>query len=264
MKKGIFVICVCMALTCRAQFSVYDYMKPAAFTNSAGEVTVYRLGAPQFPEKGKKYPMILFLHGSGECGTNNFKQITVGLPKLFEGVMKRPEPFIIVAPQCDGTNTWVKTLAFDSDYAAPPEPTKALKAALDICDDLIRNRQADPDRFYITGLSLGGFGTWDAIQREPNKFAAAAPICGGGDVRRLAGMDKLPLWIAHGDADKNVPVECSRRMVTAIHDAGNKELVYMEYKDAGHVVWDRVYGDPNFLEWFLTRTRAKKPWWKFW
>lgn len=247
-----------------AQFAPHEMLKPAAYTNGAGKVIAYRLSAPQFPEPGKKYAMILFLHGSGECGTDNLRQTRVGLPALLKELVKRPEQVIVAAPQCRVSNAWVKRVSFSADYSAPPEPTLALKWAMEICDDLIRNRQADPDRFYITGLSLGGFGTWDAARRWPGRFAAAAPICGGGDVRKPAGMKRLPIWVAHGDADKNVPPECSRRMVQALRQAGNGRVVYKRYGGAGHNVWDRTYSDPEFLTWLLSQNRAKKPWWRFW
>ena len=253
-----------LALPAFAQFSVEDALKPFVYTNETGETFAYRLSAPQFPEAGKKYPLILFLHGSGQCGTDNLKQITVGLPTLMRSLLKRPEPVIVVAPQCQSGNWWVKRLAMNPDYAASKEPTASLEVALELCRDLVAKRQADPERLYITGLSLGGFGTWDAIQREPELFAAAVPVCGGGDIRRVQEIKRLPVWVYHGSSDKNVPVDCSRRMVVLLKQIGDRRIRYTEVEGAGHNVWDQAYASDEVLEWLLRQTRAPQPWWRFW
>lgn len=253
-----------LALPAGAQFTVDEALKPYVYTNAVGETFPYRLSAPQFPESGKKYPLILFLHGSGECGTDNLRQITVGLPALMATLLKRPEPVMVLAPQCQNGNGWVKRLAMKPDYAAAKEPTPALDVVFELCRHLVDARQADPDRIYITGLSLGGFGTWDAIQRQPQLFAAAVPICGGGDLRRVQEIKRLPLWVFHGANDKNVPVECSRRMVVLLKQIGNRRVRYTEYKDAEHNVWDQTYANPEVLDWLFRQTRAPQPWWKFW
>jgi len=258
------VLFLFLAVTARAQFSAEEMLKPQVYTNAAGETFAYRLSAPQFPAAGKKYPLILFLHGSGECGTDNQKQVKVGVPALIDSLIKRPEPAIVVATQCQAGNGWVRRLAMGEDYAAAREPMPSLEVALEICRHLVAERQADPDRLYITGLSLGGFGTWDAIQREPALFAAAIPICGGGDIRRVQPIKRLPIWVFHGRDDKNVAVACSRRMVEALKLAGNRKVRYTEYEGADHNVWDRTYANPEVLDWLFRQTRAEKPWWKFW
>jgi len=254
------------AAAAHAQFTADEMIQPCAYTNAAGEIVRYRLAAPQFPDAGRKYPLILFLHGSGECGTDNQKQVKVGLPALVGTLLRRKaaEPVLLVAPQCTMTNGWVRRLAMHESFTADPGHAPALAQALELVRHLVAERQADPDRLYITGLSYGGFGTWDAIQREPELFAAAIPICGGGDVRRVGALRRLPIWVFHGSADKNVPVACSRRMVEALKRSGNRKVRYTEYEEAGHAVWDRVYGDDEVLAWLLQQTRARKPWWKFW
>ena len=260
----IFVACCLLALPVAAQFTPDQMMKPYAYTNDAGEVFMCRVSAPQFPAEGRKYPLILFLHGSGECGTDNQKQVKVGVPALLETLLKQQEPVIVVAPQCQAGNWWVKSLAMSEGYAASKEPAPSLEVALELCRHFVEARQADPDRLYITGLSLGGFGTWDAIQRNPELFAAAVPICGGGDVRMLRGLKSLPIWVFHAREDKNVSVECSRRMVAQLKALGSKKVLYTEYETGGHNSWDRAYKDRKMVEWLLKQTRAKPPWWKFW
>ena len=190
----------------------------------------------------------------------------MGLPALVSTLLRRKvaEPVLLVAPQCTMTNGWVRRLAMHETFTSDPRHAPALAQALELVRHLVAVRQADPDRLYITGLSFGGFGTWDAIQREPELFAAAIPVCGGGDVRRVRALRRLPIWTFHGSADPNVPVACSRRMVDALKQAGSRRVRYTEYEGAGHAVWDRVYGDDEVLAWLLRQTRARKPWWKFW
>ena len=262
----LLIIGLLLAATARAQFSAEDMLQPCVYTNAAGETFAYRLSVPQFPVAGKKYPVILFLHGSGECGTDNLKHIKVGLPVLMNTLLKRPkpEPVIVVAPQCQSSNWWVKGLAMREDYAAAREPTPSLAVALELVRHLVVEAQGDPDRLYITGLSLGGFGTWDAIQRDPSLFAAAIPVCGGGDLRRVRGIKRLPIWAFHGRDDKHVAVACSRRMVMALKKIGNRKVRYTEYEGADHNVWDRTYANPEVIEWLLRQTRVEKPWWKVW
>ena len=247
-----------------AQFTVEEMLKPYVYTNETGETFAYRMSAPQFPEPGKVYPLILFLHGSGECGTDNLKQIKAGLPALMATLLKRPEPVIVVAPQCQNGNWWVKQLARDESYAMPKEPAPSLEVALELCRHVVATRQADTNRLYITGLSLGGFCTWDAIQRAPCYFAAAIPICGGGDIRRVQELKRLPIWIFHGTEDKNVAVACSRRMAEALKLAGNRKVHYTEYEKGEHNVWDSTYSNPEVIDWVLLQNRSVKPWWRFW
>lgn len=263
MKVGI-VFLLLLATTVRAQFTVEEMLKPYVYTNEMGETFAYRMSVPQFPVTGKEYPLILFLHGSGECGVDNLKQIQVGLPALMATLLKRPEPVIVVAPQCQQENGWVKQVSRDESYAMPKEPAASLEVALEVCRHVVATQPADTNRLYITGLSLGGFGTWDAIQREPDYFAAAIPICGGGDIRRVQGIRKLPIWVFHGTADANVAVACSRRMVEALKLAGNRKVRYTEYENATHNVWDSTYSNPEVVDWLLQQRRMDKPRWRFW
>ncbi len=147
-----------------------------------------------------------------------------------------------------------------------PEVASSLEDALALCQHLIETAGADADRFYITGLSLGGFGTWDALQRYPERFAAAVPICGGGDLHLAKKMAHVPVWVFHGQDDKNVHPDCSRRMVDALRRAGAKGARYTEYPRVAHNCWDAAYSTPQLVPWMLEqrRTTQKRPWWKFW
>ncbi len=258
------VLFLVLAAPALAQFSMEDMLKPCVYTNETGETFPYRMSAPQFPEAGKRYPLILFLHGSGECGTDNRRQLRIGLPALMGTLMKQPERVIVIAPQCQPGNWWVRRVTFGPDYAQTREPSGAMEVALALCRAAVASGLADSNRLYITGLSLGGFGVWDAVQREPTLFAAAAPLCGNGDIRRVRDIKGLPIWVFHGSEDKNVPVACSRRLVEALRQAGNRSVRYTEYEKAAHDIWKRAYADPELIDWLLKQNRAKKPWWRFW
>lgn len=261
----LFFLLLFSAFMVRGQFAPHEMFHAASYTNAKGRVVAYQVSAPQFPRPEKKYPILLFLHGSGECGTNNHQQLRQGIPALMKGLVKRDEPTIVIAPQCRISNMWVRRVSMADTYAAEANPTLALRDALEICEEWIRERHADPNRFYIAGLSLGAFGVWDAIQRTPEKFAAAVAICGNGDIRKMPkGLKKLPIWVAHGRIDKNVPVACSRRMVETLRQKGNNRVVYVEYEQAGHDIWNRVLADTNLQAWLFEQSREKKPWWKFW
>ena len=180
---------------------------------------------------------MMFLHGGGEKGTDLDRVLVHGPPKLAsEG---KDFPFIIISPQCPPNSRW-------------NEITEELAA---LCDFIIEKYDVDSIRTYITGLSMGGAGTWAMIQRYPNRFAAAAPICGGGD-RSLARrkLKDLPIWVFHGAKDNTVPLERSQEMVDAIGKAGNPNIEFTIYPDAGHDSWTETYDNPELYDWFLKHT----------
>jgi len=261
--KQIIVYCFLCALPALAQFKPDETMKPYAYTNETGEVFTCRVSYPQFPAQGKKYPLVLFLHGSNQCGTDNYKQITSGFVSFMSSLLKQREQVIVIVPQCQMGNWWVTRLAMTNTYSMSKEIAPALDVALELCQHFMTDKQGDPDRFYITGFSLGGFGTWDAIQRHPELFAAAVPICAGGDEKLARNMKSVPVWVFHGAEDQNVSVDCSRRMVKALRKVGGN-VEYTEYPKAGHNVWDKAYSDKHLIAWMLKQSRKKEPWWKFW
>ena len=253
------------ALPAMAQFTVEEQMRFCSYTNDFGEVFKWRMKSPQYPVKNRKYPLIVFLHGSGECGTDNKRHIRVGLPKLLNSLRVLNEQAIVMALQCQRGNWWVKRLAMQPSYRMAKDPMPSMEVLMELIDHVKATKPVDPDRVYITGLSLGGFGTWEAIMRYPDVFAAAVPICGGGDLHEVKKLEKMPVWVFHGDKDKNVSVECARRMVKAMRDAGCRELFYTEYPGVKHNSWNRAYSDQQMIAWLLEQKRqTKKPWWKFW
>jgi predicted peptidase len=202
----------------------------------------YRLLRPQTVVTGMRYPLILFLHGAGERGDDNRKQLAY-LPRwMAEPAMRKRHPCFVVAPQCRMDERWA-----DVSWADEKSTPQAAEPTTDL-------RAVDPDRVYLTGLSMGGFGTWDLAARMPDRFAAFLPICGGGDERMAATFAKRPLWCFHGDTDTAVPVQRSRDMIAALKAAGGRPK-YSELKGVGHDSWTTAYRDPAVIDWLFEQRR---------
>jgi predicted peptidase len=196
----------------------------------------YLLYLPPKYEKGdEKWPLVVFLHGAGETG-NDLKMVKKhGPPKLAE---KKDFPFILISPQAS-TRGW------------NPEAVNGL------IDDVMANYRVDPDRVYLTGLSMGGYGTWALAAAYPDKFAAAVPICGGGNPSAASKLKDLPLWVFHGAKDTTVNPAQSKTMVDAVKKAGGNVKCTI-YPEAGHDSWTEAYNDPELYKWLLSQRRGKK------
>jgi predicted peptidase len=187
-----------------------------------------------YGEKGKKWPLVMYLHGAGERGDNLEKVKGNGWPLLIE--QSKKFKFIIVAPQCPEGQWWTAK-------------TETLMALL---DDIESNYDVDKDRVYLTGLSMGGFGSWMLGSCHPDRFAAIAPICGGGDsLFAREDLKRVPIWAFHGAKDDVVPVERSKEMVDAVNAAGGNAKLTI-YPEAKHDSWTQTYKNPALYEWFLS------------
>ncbi len=260
MKRWILLLTVMTtAFLAQAQFSIAEVFTAETITNAAGEKLPARVWH-RYQKKDLPVPVVVLLHGSGECGQDNAKQLAP-FKSLHTTVLIDDElpPAMYIIPQCTQRNAWVRSIAFKPDYRQPRYPAPALRTVKEHLDKLVADKIADPERLYITGLSLGGFGTWDAIQRWPDTFAAAIPICGGGSIEEAPVQCAMTtnIWIFHGDADTSVPVDCSRRMVAALSQAGYTPK-YTEYPKAGHNIWGRVLGDSATLRWLFRQRKGKK------
>lgn len=196
----------------------------------------YLLFLPEGYEKSKeRWPLMLFLHGAGESGTNLAKVKTHGPPKLVE--TKPDFPFILVSPQSQGRG-WT------------PDALNAL------LDQVIREYRVDKDRVYLTGLSMGGYGTWTLAAAHPQKFAAIVTICGGGNPADAPKLANLPVWVFHGAKDPTVPLQRSKEMVEAIQAAGGN-VKFTVYPEAGHDSWTETYNNPELYTWLLAQKRPR-------
>lgn len=246
------------AVPLQAQFSIQEMFVPAAITNHMNETMPVRVWR-NYKKRDLPVPVLVMLHGSGECGQENAKQLPPFAPIHRQALIDDDiPPALYLVPQCTQRNAWVRTIAFKEDYRAPRYPAPALRTVKEYLDQLVAEGIADPDRIYIVGLSLGGFGTWDAIQRWPNYFAAAVPICSGGSLQEEQIKNALTtsVWVFHGEKDVNVPVACSRRMVAAMTKAGGSPK-YTEYPNAGHNVWTRALQDRAVIKWIFRQKRGK-------
>lgn len=189
-----------------------------------------------YGRKKQRWPLILFLHGAGERGDDLELVKKHGPPKLVE--QGKDFPFIIVSPQCPADRWW-------------PEKTDVLVALL---DQIIQEYEVDTSRIYLTGLSMGGFGAWSLATRYPKRFAAVAPICGGGAPYLADRFKDLPVWAFHGAKDNVVPLQESKRMVDAINAKGGRAKLTV-YPDAGHDSWTAAYNNQKLYEWFLEHRR---------
>lgn len=241
-----------------AEIAVNSFEAKVYKSPKGGEL-LYRQLNPLKIESGKKYPLVLFLHGAGGRGTNNVAQLTDAgfCPGLLNSVkFVETYPCFMIAPQVPETNRWVEVGWELNAHTMPEQPGAQLRMALELVKQCAAELPVDTSRLYITGISMGGFGTWDAIQREPDLFAAAAPICGGGDTAQAAKLTGIPIWEWHGDQDTAVKTQRSRDMIAAIQKAGGNPI-YSELKGVGHGSWDVAYRDPRLWNWMFQQKKSQ-------
>ena len=226
------------------------------FDGSAGEKLQYRLMSPGKVDPDTKYPIVLFLHGAGERGDDNQAQLVHGMREFATADRRQKFPCYVIAPQCPQNKKWVE-VPWDADHHEQPDlPSDSLRLTHELIERLSKELPIDTDRIYITGLSMGGFGTFDAIARWPDFFAAAAPICGGGDstAEIVARYRHVPIWVFHGDRDLVVSPQRSRDMVEALKKAGGKPK-YSELMDTGHDSWNAAYSNNELFVWMFAEFR---------
>ena len=212
------------------------------FKDSGGTEHKYVLFVPHDYKKDKPTPTILFLHGAGETKSKNGKgqmPVEVGIGPA---IKKREKtfPFITIIPQAP-VRGW-------------QNGGESAKMALGILAAVEKEYSVDSKRTYLTGLSMGGFGTWSLAFHHPEKWAAIVPICGGGDPKGAEKIKDIPCWCFHGDGDTAVKVELSRSMIEALKKAGGSPK-YDEYKGVGHNSWDKAYGTDELYEWMLKQSK---------
>lgn len=227
------------------------------FRDTDNMVTLpYRLYLPADYSADKKYSFLLFLHGAGErgYGDNHFENV-----KIINHIMNDPEAsqkFIIVAPQCANGKQWVDTPWVNGSYNQDNIPMSTyLTSTYNLIRSLEDKYAIDESRMYITGYSMGGYGTWDMITRYPDMFAAAIPICGAGDPTKAELIKDMPIWAFHSAGDITVPSSGSREMVAAIEDAGGSSIKYTEFSDDAHDAWTRAYTNEELYTWLYAQSK---------
>ncbi len=228
--------------------------RPHVFAGADGGQLPYRILEPPTIEPGKKYPLVLFLHGAGERGDDNRSQLKHGAADFARKDRREANPAFVVFPQCPNDFRWV-----ESDWglptgqgAMPREPSVTMALVRQLLDELLKNPAVDRDRVYVTGLSMGGQGSWFAAATWPETFAAMLEVCGGSDPGWAVRYDGVPIWAFHGQKDTVVPISRGREMIKALAEAGHHpELRYVEYPGVGHDSWSQTYRRDDVYEWLF-------------
>ncbi|HMF14489.1 MAG TPA: prolyl oligopeptidase family serine peptidase [Gemmataceae bacterium] len=248
---AVTALCIFAGLA-RAQANGWeDMLEKRTYKDKDDKTLPYRLLKPDNYDAKEKYPLVLFLHGAGECGTDNKAQLKNSVVEFTKAENRKKHPCFLAVPQCPSTRVgW-------SDFRSKTpgkQPSDAARLALEIVAALQKEFSIDANRLYITGLSMGGYGTWDIITRHPDSFAAAVPVCGGGDSSQAEKIAKIPIWAFHGGKDPVVPPARSKEMIEAIKKAGG-EAKYTEYPDVGHNSWVKAYQDTDMMAWLFAQKR---------
>ena len=234
----------CLPLPVRAADAIAPGFQNRVYVDAQKQERKYVLFVPLKMDAAKRPPLLLFLHGAGERGDNGIDQIMVGLgPALWK--QKGSFPFVTIFPQCHTNSNWQVDSA-------------DTQAALAILRQVEAEFKTDPDRVYITGLSMGGSGSWSIAAKHPDLAAAIVPMCGRGDLadaKKLADAH-VPVWNFCGDKDRDATVQFSRQMQEALKGVG-ADSRYTEYPGVGHNCWDNAYGTPELFTWLLEKSRAK-------
>ncbi|MEL6252106.1 MAG: prolyl oligopeptidase family serine peptidase [Bacteroidota bacterium] len=249
---------ILLSLMFSAHFSMaqlYDLFKAETYKDGGGNQLLYRFLQPDEMAEGEKYPLIIFLHGAGERGDNNRAQLVHVMKRFVSRDMRSKYPTFIMAPQCPKEKGWAN-LERGMNLSMKENPTDEGRMIMEVLEEILENYPIDPNRVYIGGLSMGGFGTWDLLARHPEKFAAAFPICGGGDVAQAEKYVGIPIWCFHGADDGVVPAELSRMMIKAIKEKGGNPI-YTEFEGTGHDSWNPAFDQNPFVYDWLFSQRKK-------
>jgi len=252
MKKIQFQTLLTMLLLCLLM--QYGYSQDALrfsyqnYIGDNGDTLLYRQLLPD-SDPYRKYPLVIFLHGSGERGDDNEAQLQWGVMNFATDRNMMLHPALVIAPQCPERMAWSNFSRGDV-LKLDPVPSKPMELLIGLIHKLVNSMPIDSTRIYITGLSMGGYGTYDAIERYPNLFAAAVPVCGGGDVSRAEEIAHIPIWIFHGANDPAVSTRYDHAMLEALTKAGARPG-FTQYPEVGHFSWIQAYSDPLMMEWLF-------------
>ena len=232
------------------------FFEARTYVAQDGTELAYRLYVPYGYDSTKEYPVVVFMHGAGERGNDNLGNMK-HLPLKWFSIEDSPYwDCIVVAPQCPNGQQWVDTPWADGGYRVENVPeSNEMRAAMEIIDMVEASYPTDLDRYYVAGLSMGGFATWDMIMRYPERFAAAVPICGGGDYTQAYKLVDMPIYTLHGTKDYDVPMSGTKEMVVALEMLGSTVINYEELKGYAHNVWGYAGDKPEIWLWLLEQTR---------
>ncbi len=225
-----------------------------------GKTLPYRILLPKNYQAKKKYPLVLFLHGSGERGNDNEAQLTHGATLFLQDEVREKYPAIVIFPQCAPNSTWAR-LEVRGDFPnrefvfyEDGVPSNDMLLLEGLLKQVRKDYKIDKKRMYVGGLSMGGFGTFELVRRNPKLFAAAFPICGGANPKISDKMKKLDWWVFHGEADLVVPEKYSAKMVAAMKEL-SINVKYTAYPGVEHNSWDNAFAEPDLLPWLFSKSK---------
>jgi len=253
MKQTITLI---ILLTTFSQISAQrQYFEKNSF-NTGGHQLPYRIAFPEDynADDTTEYPIILFLHGAGERGDDNEIQLTHVDVVFGSDDFRTNYPCFVLIPQCPVGKKWVEVDWGLMSHTMPQTMSISLKLTMALLLRTMHQYNIDTNRVYVTGLSMGGYGTWDIIARFPKIFAAAIPICGGGDENTAPQIANIPIWAFHGGRDRVVPVSRTQNMIDAILAQGGSPK-YTEFPDLGHLSWNAAYTTDGLWEWLFSNSK---------
>jgi predicted peptidase len=264
MKNHFLLVLLCAAFTYPARSQEFAAYQKKIFSRD-GDTLPYRILYPAHYDPHKNYPLIIFLHGSGQRGHDNENQLIHGGHFFLEDSLRNQFPSIVIFPQCAANTGWSYFgFVFDTvkrtvnlSFTFQKKPGKYALLVKELADSLVTAGLINTRQMYIGGLSLGGFGTYDFIERYPGYFAAAFPICGGGDTSRaptIAG--RTAVWIFHGSADPLVNVRYAQQYFRSLKRA-NADVKYTEYPGVKHNSWDNAFNEPGLMEWLFSKKSGK-------
>ena len=218
----------------------------------------YRILKPLNYDPNKQYPVHLFLHGSGERGKDNSSQLTHGGSLFLKKENREKYNSWVIFPQCSKNDRWpsISSDLWDQVFENKiKKPNKSLGLVIRLMDEFIKKKDVDNQRIYLSGLSMGGMGTFEILYRRPDMFAAATPICGNG-ITQLAKLfaNKVPVWIFHGSDDKVVSPKYSLEMAREIIESGGSPKMTL-YANVDHNSWDNAFAEKDFLKWIHSKTK---------
>lgn len=226
-----------------------------------GDTMPYRLLLPENYDPGKKYPLLLFMHGSGEKGNNNTTQLVHGGSMFIRDSIRQKYPAFVVIPQCAIKSNWVDDKRIKDStgkyvLVMPPnaKPTEAMQLVEKLIKKLMHEYPINKKKVYVGGLSLGGMGTYDIVKRNPKLFAAAFPICGAADVTIVPKLKHVNWWVFHGANDNAVSPEFDKNLVAVMKEK-NIQVQFTLYPNTGHNSWDKVFLEPNLFSWLFSNTK---------
>lgn len=255
--KTVFLLCFLPTFLKAQNFSLYQ----KKWMVQGGDTLPYRILLPIDYDSSKKYPVVFFLHGAGERGRDNEKQLVHGSKLFLKEETRINYKAIVIFPQCPTSDYWANVLRDHDDkgkrnfnFLEAGIPGRYMSLTMELVKFILKTYPAKTDQVYVGGLSMGGMGTFELVRRMPDTFAAAFPICGGANPETASGMKKVNWWIFHGAKDDVVPPFHSENMVKALKAAG-ANVKFTLYPNANHNSWDSAFAEPDLLSWLFAQKK---------